>query len=151
MPLVAFNFYPAVLHTVHPRLPSRQGLYQRREPLDVCLSASRRVGPCCGEAQGGVVLPISAVGNCVLSPYAIHLRRYFNPQQLSAASALHNLGASVYCLHHVLPAPTSTFFEALQLQDVSSLTLYMYALGLACLSFLQLLEYWRGGEGGCRD
>jgi len=86
---------------VHPRLSACQGLNQRRVPLGVCLPASWRVGPGVGAPHGRVVGFTSAVRYLIVAPYAVHLRRYPNPQQLLAALTLLKLGTPAYNLHHM--------------------------------------------------
>jgi len=71
------------------------------EPLRIRLTAAGGVCPRHGEAQCRVVYAVSAEGNRVLAPHAVHLSRNFKSQQLPAATALVELGASAYDLHHV--------------------------------------------------
>jgi hypothetical protein len=60
----------------------------------------------------------------MFTPYAVHLRRDFNPQGEFAAPTLLKLGNSVYHLHHVPPAPNlDLLLEALQSQETSCLAL----------------------------
>jgi hypothetical protein len=60
----------------------------------------------------------------MFTPYAVHLRRDFNPQEEFAAPTLLKLGNSVYHLHHAPHTPNlDLLLEALQSQETSCLAL----------------------------
>jgi hypothetical protein len=123
MSLVTFYTFLTVFHPVHLRLSPVRALISVE---NLSTSASLPPGALTLAAARPTVLLFPRLPKIIemFTPYAVHLRRDFNPQGEFAAPTLLKLGNSVYHLRHAPPTPNlDLLLEALQSQDTSCLAL----------------------------